>query len=170
MIEIWKSVVGYKGLYEVSDLGRIKSLNYRGNMKVPKILKPYIRKEGYHKYTLSKNGIVKTSLVHWHVMRAFVGEANGMQIDHIDGDGSNNTLSNLRYCTHRENLTFSNVKFKKPKSSKYVGVSYNGNSNGKKKWRAIVKHNKKTYSAGTYSTEIEARNAYLSKLKKLKND
>lgn len=166
--EIWKPVVGYEGKYEVSNLGRVKSMNYRGNTNTIRILKPYTDKTNnkYHKYTLvTKHSIVVTLMAHWLVMEAFVGSRVGKIIDHIDGDCTNNSLSNLRYCTHRENITFDNVKFKKPKSSKYPGVSYNANSNGKKKWRAIIKNNRITYSIGTFATEIEARDAYLSKLK-----
>ena len=173
MTEQWKPVVGLEGKYEVSNLGRIKSLNYRSVKGVEKILKPFIDKKNYryHKYTLVyNNSVIKARLVHWLVMEAFVGPRNGMFIDHIDGNGSNNKLSNLRYCTHRQNLTFSNVKFKKLKSSKYPGVSYNKNSNGKNKWRAIIQHNKKKISIGTFATEIEAANAYKQKLKEIEHD
>lgn len=103
-------------------------------------------------------------------MRAFVGEPNGRFIDHIDGDGGNNALPNLRYCTRRENLTFDNVNFKKRKSSKYPGVSYNKNSNGKKKWRSIIGVNKKKISIGTFATEEEARDAYVLKVKEYANN
>lgn len=170
IVEEWKQVVGFEGKYEVSNLGRIKSLNYRSVKGVEQVLKPYLdrKNHNYHKYTLvNSEGKVITLLVHPLVIQAFIGKSQGKFVDHIDGDGSNNALSNLRYCTHRENLTFDNVNFKKPKSSKYAGVSYNRNSNGKKKWRAIIKHKKITYSVGTFSTEIEARNAYLSKLNQL---
>lgn len=171
-IEEWRPVVGFEGKYEVSNFGRVKSLNYRGNMNICKVLRPFIHKNnyGYMKYTLvNKDKKVKTVLVHWLVMAAFVGVSNGRYIDHIDGDGSNNRLSNLRYCTHRENLTFSNVRHKKKRASEHPGVHYNKNSNGTNKWRSIIQVNKKKISIGTFATETEAAEAYLSKLKEISN-
>jgi len=168
--EKWMPVVGFEGKYEVSNLGRIKSLNYRSVTGVKKILIPYTDKNNhwYHKYTLvNKDGNVVTKLVHWLVMEAFIGQRDGKFIDHIDGNGSNNRLDNLRYCTHRENLTFDNVVFKKKRSSKYTGVSYRTHSNGKNKWRALIQIDKKKFSLGAFATEIEASNAYQNKLKEI---
>lgn len=173
VIEKWLPVVGFEGKYEISDFGRVKSLNYRGNSGFPQILKLRMDKKNHNYMGVSlvgyKSTVFSTS-VHRLVMHAFIGGSTGRFIDHIDGDGSNNNLSNLRYCSHRENLTFDNVRFKKPKSSKYPGVSYNANSNGTKKWRAIIAHKKVKYNVGTFATQEEAREAYLNKLKQLEND
>lgn len=172
-IEEWRPVVGLEGKYEISNMGRVKSLNYRSVKGNQKILKPYIEKgrHNYHKYTLvGNNSKIYTLLAHWLVMEAFVGERSNKFIDHIDGNGSNNALSNLRYCTHRENLTFDNVKFNKQRWSNYPGVHYNKNSNGKNKWRAIIQHKRKRISIGTFATELEAAQAYNKKLKEIEND
>lgn len=165
--ENWRPVVGFEGKYEVSDLGRIKSLNYRGSTKQAKILKPYPN-DRYLKLSLVADASkVLTKYVHTLVASSFLGPSNGLVVDHINGNGMDNRLCNLRYITARENISCDNVKRKKPKASKYAGVSYNRNSNGKNKWRSILAHNKKTYSLGTFSTEEEARDAYLAKLKSI---
>lgn len=163
--ETWIPIPGFEGKYEVSDLGRIKSLNYRGNTKTHKILKPSVTGRYLKVDLVNSNFNTITRRIHVLVMRAFRGPSNGLVIDHIDGDGFNNALLNLRYTTSRNNISCENVKRKKPKASKFTGVSYNQNSNGKKKWRSIIKINKVTFNLGTFATEEEARDAYQKKLK-----
>jgi hypothetical protein len=166
-METWKQVVGFEGKYEVSDLGMVKSMNYRGNTKEVKALKPYPKGKYLKLSLVSAKSKVLTRHVHKLVADAFLGPSNGLVIDHINGNGFDNRLRNLRYVTSRENVSCENVKRKKPKASKYPGVSYNANSNGKKKWRSILAHNKIKYSLGTFWTEEEARDAYLAKLKSI---
>lgn len=101
--EEWKSVVGYEGLYEVSDFGRVKSLPRKwakGGM-----LKPAPDEWGYSTVGLCKNGKRKTNRIHILVMQTFNGECpEGCEVEHIDGNPSNNCLENLRYVTHKENM------------------------------------------------------------------
>ena len=170
VIEEWKPVVGFEGKYEVSNFGRVKSLNYRSVKGRERILRPYkdTKNHNYMKLTLvAASSKIVTIHVHRLEMTAFEGPANGRFIDHIDGDGSNNRLSNLRYCTHRENLTFNNVKWKRKRWSEHPGVHYNQNSNGKNKWRSIIQIDHKKINIGTFATESEAAAAYLSKLKEI---
>src|SRR5690349_8071593 len=111
MDENWKWVPGYEGLYEVSDLGQVKShprLVNRGKgteLTKEKMLKATYDGGGYQRVTLVKDGLLKTILLHRLVMLAFVGKS-ALQVDHKDEDKSNNRLSNLRYSTCRENHTF----------------------------------------------------------------
>ena len=101
--EIWKPVVGYEGFYEVSDLGRFKSLNYR-NTRKEGFLKPSPDYKGYLHVGLSKNGKQESCLVHIIVWQIFNGKIpDGKEIDHIDGNPSNNCLENLRCVPHKEN-------------------------------------------------------------------
>lgn len=112
--EEWRGVVGYEGMYEVSNLGRIRSLNRvvsrsdgeRRNIK-GKILKTRIDKHGYERIDLKINGKSKLWLVHRIVAMAFIEKKKGCNyIDHIDGNRSNNLPSNLRWCTISENNTY----------------------------------------------------------------
>lgn len=110
--EIWKDVVGYEGIYQVSDLGRVKTLGRIMLTKygMPVTVKERIRvtsfkKKGYEKVVLCNNQARKTFAVHRLVMTAFIGLSN-LHIDHINGIKRDNRLLNLRYCTNHENIKF----------------------------------------------------------------
>lgn len=113
MNELWRDVVGYEGLYQVSSLGRVKSLDrivsvaghtrkYNGN-----ILRTHNGEDKYTSCTLSKKGKTKTHMVHILVLRAFVGEPEeGHETLHLDNNKHNPALSNLRYGSHICNMAF----------------------------------------------------------------
>lgn len=114
MQQIWKDVKGYQGLYQVSNLGNVKSIKFRNHITVfyrQKILKHKIAKHKYknriynqHQVSLSKNGISKYFLVHRLVWIAFNGEIpNNLQIDHINNNPQDNRLQNLQVLTKSEN-------------------------------------------------------------------
>lgn len=107
MSEVWKDVVGYEGRYQVSNLGRIKSLPNQ-QRKSEAILKQSKKAKGYMSVCLtdSYKGArrQKDFWVHGLVLQAFVGErGDGQECCHGDGDGSNNALSNLRWGSKKEN-------------------------------------------------------------------
>ena len=85
----------------MSNLGRIKRLKGRYVLN-DRILKPLERPNGYLAISLSKENKKITKSIHRIVMTAFKGESN-LTVNHIDGDKKNNTLSNLEYCTFRDN-------------------------------------------------------------------
>jgi hypothetical protein len=103
--ERWRAVAGYEGLYEVSDLGRVRSLprRYRRTLKV---LKPGISAEGRREFTLCRDnerwGVTAARLM----LAAFVRPCPGPEYDacHNDGDPSNDALGNLRWDTRSGNL------------------------------------------------------------------
>ena len=102
MKEQWKTVKDYED-YEVSNLGRVKSLGNNKNRK-EKLLKPKKNKWGYLLVTLCKNGIKKYFLVHRLVYSTFVKEIpEGLQVNHIDEDKENNRVENLNLMTSKEN-------------------------------------------------------------------
>ena len=113
MEEIWRDIDGYKGLYQVSNLGNVKSLmHYRkginGNLTIvkEKILKQNInRKNGYLVVSLCKNGISKTSRVNRLVAETFISNPYNLpQVNHIDGNKLNNNKNNLEWCSAKRNM------------------------------------------------------------------
>lgn len=107
MNEIWKPVAGYEGLYEVSNFGNVKSLNYR-NWKTVKILTPKINNEGYLWVELRKNGDPRCFLVHRLVASAFIcNPMNYPIINHKDENPQNNIVTNLEWCDYTYNALYS---------------------------------------------------------------
>ena len=109
MKEVWRPVYGYTGIYEVSNLGRVKSLARkvdRGCKGIKhtkdKILSPAKTKTGYVFVDLYKNNVSKMFLVHRLVAKAFIKQCKET-VNHIDGDKSNNALCNLEWATYSEN-------------------------------------------------------------------
>lgn len=97
MEENWKDVVGYEGRYQVSSLGRVKSLRFRGHAK-ESVLKSTPNYSGYHVVTLGVDR--KQFRVHVLVLEAFLGKRpDGHEGCHGDGDKNNNALTNLRWDT-----------------------------------------------------------------------
>ena len=97
--EIWKDVVGYDGLYQVSNLGNIR------NTKKNKLKKIFINEKGYCQTTLNKNGKLKQVRLHQLVAKAFIPNPNNyIEINHIDGNKLNNELSNLEWCSRKHNV------------------------------------------------------------------
>lgn len=110
MAEKWKSIQGYEGQYDVSNLGKVKSVRRKalnGNgyqKKKDRLLKPHINKGGYATVALCKDGKPKVFLVHRLVAIAFIPNPEGKPIvDHIDTNPLNNAVDNLRWCTQKEN-------------------------------------------------------------------
>ena len=97
--EIWKDIPNYEGMYQVSNLGRVKSLK-RGKQH---FLKCWEHCSGYIHVGLSINFKRKTFKVHRLVMLAFVGESD-LQVNHKNGIKADNRLENLEYCTRSENI------------------------------------------------------------------
>jgi len=108
MEEIWKDIEGYEGLYMVSNLGRIKSLvGFNGHIYVNrvKILNQSNTTTGYKKVELAKDKKKKSFKVHRLVAFAFIPNADKKpNINHKDGNPTNNNAKNLEWCTQKENV------------------------------------------------------------------
>ena len=106
MQEVWKPVVGYEGMYEVSNLGRVKSIPRKGTIKKERFLNPNDNGCGYLKLCLCNSGM-KTKYVHILVAESFLNYKSNkgvIVVDHIDSNKKNNILSNLRILSNRENI------------------------------------------------------------------
>ena len=161
MIEEFRSVKDYEGIYEVSNFGRVKSLsgeifNGKKSTRKERMLKASVDGHGYLRLELSKNGKGSTKKVHKLVAIAFLGHTpDGMNIcvDHVDNDKLNNNVSNLQLISQRENST----KDRENKTSKYKGISHEKIRNT---WRGAVIFQGKVYFTKRCKTELEAYELY----------
>ncbi len=102
--EVWKDIEGYEGIYQVSNMGRVKSLNYN-HTKKPRILKQSVNGRGYPQLNLYKGPIRKIKTVHTLVAKAFIpNPENKYTVDHINTVRHDNKLENLRWATLKENM------------------------------------------------------------------
>lgn len=100
--ELWKDIPEYEGYYQVSNLGNVKSLLDNKGRQRELILK-LDTAAGYRQIALYKNGIMKRFKVHRLVVFAFYGMSS-LQVNHINGNKTDNRLCNLEYVTQSENM------------------------------------------------------------------
>ena len=122
--EYWKDIKGYEGLYQISNLGRVKSLPRNGTIKDERIIKYSLDKYGYPQVVLN-NKKHKCFRVHRLVAEAFIpNPQNKSTVNHIDGNKTNNKLNNLEWNTIKENndhaLRTGLQKFKGNKINQYT--------------------------------------------------
>jgi hypothetical protein len=149
MKEIWKDIPGYIGLYQVSNCGQVKSLNYN-RTSIEKLLKHGYNKDGYLHVSLSKNGKYKTITIHKLVAMAFLGHVqDGCKtvVNHIDNNPINNHIDNLELVSVRYN---SSCHKNDPGIywGKYV-----------QKWKAEIWINKKVFLGG-FTNKQDALDMY----------
>jgi len=156
--EIFKDIPNYEGLYQVSNLGRVKSLD-RLSISESRIkgkhLKPQKGKQYYH-VELYKYGKGKTRTIHQLVAESFLNHkpcGYALVINHIDHNKLNNKVENLEIITSRENSDQKHLK----SSSEYTGVQWCKQS---KKWRSVIVVERKNISLGFFISEKEAAKYY----------
>lgn len=110
MIEEWRAVPGYEGLYEVSDQGRVRSIDRYdsiGRLRKKRYIKLLLHSSGYFSVGLSKKGKVTIYLVHRLVAQVFIPNPLGLpQVNHKDEDKLNNNVDNLEWCTAKYNNNY----------------------------------------------------------------
>lgn len=153
-IEVWKDLVGYEGIYQVSNFGNVKSLD-NDKTKKEKILKPSLKTDGYFQVCLQVNNIRKTYTIHSLVAVCFLNHipdgTNNIVVDHINSVRTDNNLSNLRLVSNRFNLS------RRVRKSNHVGVNY---CNFHKRYTAKIFNKGKSKTLGYYKTEQEAIDSY----------
>ena len=189
MNEIWKDVVGFENLYQVSNFGRIKRNKHfieckNGNKRFfkEKILFYKKNKKGYIRVHLRSNLNNSMYAVHRIVAEAFIPNPDRKEtVNHKDFNKENNYVENLEWMTISENIKHAviNSRYKSANlkkrhrtknntSSIYNGVSFDNSQ--RKRWRARIYFNKKSIHIGRFDTEIDAYNAYNMKYNELVED
>ena len=159
MKEIWKDIKGYEGCYQISNLGRVKSIGYGEE----RYLRLCLNQHGYYRVDLYKDKIRTIKTVHQLVAEAFLGHTPcgfELVVNHINFDRLDNRVLNLEIVTPRENGNKKHLK----STSKYVGVCWNKNSN---KWVSTIYINGKQEHLGYFKCELAAAKAYQDKLNSL---
>lgn len=128
MQEIWKDIKNYEGIYQISNIGRVK------NLKKNKILST-LKTGRYNHLSLSKNGIVKNHSIHRLVAEAFISNPNNYKyINHKDENTRNNNANNLEWCSQSYNINYGTRK-EKVKNKLSISINqYDMNNNFIKKW------------------------------------
>lgn len=147
--EIWKDIPGYEGLYQVSDYGRVRSLNYNKTGLVKELSMEITA--GYYRVVLYKNGKRKKVFVHRLVVITFIGPIpRGMVVNHINENRSDNRVSNLEIVTYKQN---NNHGTRNERISKTNKISLIGNTNRAKKLE-LIKQN--TDTKLSFNSTVEA--------------
>lgn len=150
----WRQIPGYESYLEVNEFGEVRSVeryvNHRnGSLKLvrSKILTPYPDPKGYLKIRTSVNKEKTCIKVHRAVAEAFIPNPdNKPQIDHIDGDKTNNCVENLRWVTNRENYDYSAQNGLRTKSFEALKDSQkNPEVRAKASRKTVERCSKKTY-------------------------
>ena len=105
---MYKDIERYKGKYQIDENGNVKSLNYRGNTKTEKILKPLLRNNGYLYVDLYDfNGMSHKENIHRLVAEVFIQNPLKLPcVNHKDENKTNNNKDNLEWCTHKYNSNY----------------------------------------------------------------
>lgn len=120
MQELWRDVVGYEGLYQVSNTGKVRSLIFgrEGSVKERLLV---TGRDGYQRVILRKNGIRKCHYVHRMVALVFVPTIEGKNVvNHKDGNRSNNHADNLEWCDQQYNATYADAVQKRSRAVQMI--------------------------------------------------
>lgn len=129
--ERWRDIPGYEGVYQASNLGRIRRIGVVRGAPPKEFIKQYKHKTGYMIVKLSMKSKGKNKKVHRLVMLAFTDRHDpSLIVNHIDGNKCNNRLDNLEWCTHKENISHAMLTLK---------VCYGNHTHGESSPSSILK-------------------------------
>lgn len=166
MTVVFKDISGYEGLYQISNFGDVKSFHKFNSQKRKNNEFVSLKKasNGYLFVCLYKDKKYKHFLVHRLVAQHFVeGYDDSLYVDHIDMNKENNSSSNLRWVTSRQNSTYCREKYNES-TKKPIGVYFDKNCN---RYKSSVRVKGKNIHIGYFNSSEEARSAYLNKIKEL---
>lgn len=133
MEELWKDIAGYEREYQISNLGRVRSLDrvvtYNNGVDVKyngKILSVFVKKNGYLQATLKRNSNNKKFYVHRLVALAFIDNddpIHKIEINHIDEDKKNNNVNNLEWVTSSENKRHNDLHIRKAANTDFTIIA-----------------------------------------------
>ena len=137
MKEEWKDVVGYEGRYQVSNLGRVRSMPVKSKTRFYKgdVMKISVDSVGYQNVSLSR----KTHKVPRLVAKAFIENPNNYPcVNHIDEDKTNNRVDNLEWCTYKQNNNHGTRNARISENEGRAIIQYDLNGNEVKRWKSIT--------------------------------
>ena len=171
--EVWRDVPNYKNYYQVSNLGRVRSLDRTiiNSLGIKRFYKGRFFEgsdvDGYKMVTLSRDGKQEKFLIHQLIAMTFLNHTpNGhiLVVDHINGVKADNRVENLRIVTNRENVSTCYRANEDLLSSKFVGVHYHKPTN---KFQVRIQLNSKRIYLGQFDSEEDASDVYQKALAKI---
>ena len=167
-IEIWKDYKDYEGLYQASNLGRMRSLDRwvkskSGSVRLckGKILKPFTTKNGYLQVCLWKNGKVKTFYVHRLVAEAFLPNPNNLtEVNHKDENKLNNNAENLEWCDREYNCNFGTRNERDALTKSKPVLQYTMEGEFVKEWKSIRECGRNGYDQGHVAACCQGKQKY----------
>lgn len=168
-MEIWKDITGYESLYQISNKGRIKSLqrfvtskNGSKQLIKEKIRKTSVTTAGYEYVVLSSNGKCKTLLIHRLVAESFIPNPNNLEcVNHKDENKSNNCVNNLEWCNYTYNNTYKNIHLRRNKDNiTRKVIQYDLEMHELNRWNSVIEaaNNFNTHSSNIIKCCIGERN------------